>query len=59
MGALAEKLFAPTLDELEKMVNEWYRNAAAQGLADVRLPWDPEAVQETKDGFVFEVRAHT
>lgn len=51
---------APTLPELQARVEEWYQGAAAQGLEDARIPWDPDQAQKSDDGgFEFIVWAHS
>ena len=59
MAGARTTLTASTIEELEARVNEWYEQAAAQSLEDVRLPWDPSLVLETADGFSFVVWAHS
>lgn len=50
---------APTLEELEESVAQWYEGAANAGLEDARLPWDPDRAYETEDGYEFAVWAHS
>ena len=50
---------APTLEELKQKVEEWYAGAAANGLEDQRIPWDPEKALKTDQGYEFAVWAHS
>jgi hypothetical protein len=59
LAGATNTITAPIVEELETKVREWYEQAAGQGLEDARMPWDPELVQETKDGFAFNVWAHS
>lgn len=60
MGGAMEVLNASTLEELKTIVEEWYAQAAAQGLDDERLPWDEANAREESDGtWSFAVWAHT
>jgi hypothetical protein len=59
MAGAQEVVTADTKEELETKVEEWYARAAANGLEDRRIPWDPNAVQETAAGFGFAVWAHS
>lgn len=59
MGGAQEVITAPTVEELEAKVAEWYERAEGMGLEDARIPWDPALVQEREDGYVFSVWAHS
>jgi hypothetical protein len=59
MAGATEKIVAPTIEELQQRVEAWYERAAGQGLEDARLPWNPEGVRQTDDGFEFNVWAHS
>jgi hypothetical protein len=41
MAGASKIVSAPTIEELEEKVREWYEEAAAKRLEDERLPWDP------------------
>jgi hypothetical protein len=59
MAGAQKTLTASTIEDLEARVNEWYAQAAANGLEDVRMPWDPSLVLETDEGFAFNVWANS
>ena len=59
MGGAVATITASTIEELKSKVEEWYEDAAATGLEDARLPWDPESVRMTGEGYEFSVWAHS
>lgn len=59
MAGAQTTIEAPTIEELQARVEEWYAQAADRGLEDARLPWDPANVEQTDDGYVFSVWAHS
>jgi hypothetical protein len=59
MAGAQKTLTAGTIEELEAEVERWYEEAEGAGLGDARLPWDPEAVIKTEDGYAFHVWAHS
>ncbi len=52
-------LTADSEEALKELVEQWYERAAAQGLEDARIPWDPANVEKTADGYEVMVWAHS
>ncbi len=57
MGGLMKTFTAPTLTALRKEVQNFTKEAHAQGM-QVHVGWDPMKVQQTKDGYSIFVHAH-
>jgi hypothetical protein len=59
MGGAMETLTARTKKELEKKAREWQRGMRESGLEEIRLGWDPNRAEKTKDGWQIKMWAHT
>ena len=40
-------------------VSDWYAEAAREGFEDSRIPWNPDAVVQTDEGYECAVWAHS